>query len=167
MFLYKAGHQKISGGFDMKKGANKSLQLVFILLLTLLSACVSSTSSNSLNTVKEIWKGSLAGDIRGEMVLILDQTETTGDQRDILGKITIKYDYAKGGHDSGTMIGRIRGSQKNGRLDAKINGSVLSATFMGDIKGDMTEKNGRGSFSIYVPDETAGTFIGDWNLEKQ
>lgn len=141
--------------------------IFFFAILFMITGCVSGTGSNTSSGSKEVWKGRMEGDIRGNMTVILKPTPKQNQVRDIFGDITIHYDYAKGGHDAGVMRGRIKGLLTNGQLSASISGSVIQATFMGDLQGPMSGTEGSGSWSIYVPDEAAGNFDGTWQFEKQ
>jgi len=142
----------------------KSL-LLFLCAFALLTGCVSPKPPPGVR--KDLWVGELTGMIRGPIRISSWQSGENKNIQITEGRFTMHVDSAWGGFSDISVQGDVRGRIKDGLMEAKISGSADDSFFSGVLIGTVSEIQGFGTWRLDVPEEDAGTYTGEWTLQKQ
>ena len=137
----------------------------FLCIFVLLTGCIASKPPSGVKA--DIWAGEITGMAKGKISITSWLAGENNNDQIIQGQLIIDVEQAYGGHGKTRLKSSLKGRIKDGLMKVKFSGNVESATFMGELTGTMSERQGSGTWIIDVPDEAAGQFTGKWTLQKQ
>ncbi len=142
--------------------------LVVLLVFTVIMGCAATRVSTDRH--QETWAGEMTGMVTGRLKLFTWQTVEKDNIKTVESRLNLIIESTAGGYGGGVMKGQLKGTIKNGRIDAVISGYATVADGSSDVRGRLTgiltESEGSGSWQITASVDSF-SFNGKWTITKQ